>query len=481
MLLRFFKSNIFSNYKFWIFIVFLYYFVCSFIYGLAALVKHSHFETFVDLAVFNQGIWQYSQLKLPFITLHLNRFFLGDHFHPILVLLAPLYWIFPSEKSLLFVQPFILLSAMVPIFLIGVRKTSSYFFSFCIIFAYSFYIPLQYALFYDFHEIIFLPTLFAWAYYFHLQNKKSLVFVFLFLCLLIKEEIGFFVATFGLYLLIFEKGWRRFGGVWISIGITYSLLMIYIVIPKIGGSYLYFNYGNSGNTPIEVVANFFKNPFYFLRLFFGSSVKIETLYRTFWPFAFLPLLSPLGFLLSLEQFFSRFIDLKTITRWTIGYHYSIPMTIVVALSSILSADFLTRYLKNKKAFLIILGIIILYLTRIEQINASAILLIKNPAFWQRAEWMDDIDKAISLVPKDASIASQNNIIAHISTRKSVFLLKDINKAEYILADFHPGQPDYNFFGADEKKESFKRLNEKIESGKYEIIYKNKQTFLIKKI
>jgi len=62
---------------------------------------------------------------------------------------------------LLFLQPFIILSAMVPLFLISYRKTKSIFFSLAIIFAYSLYMPIQYTIFYDFHPLIFLPPLFA--------------------------------------------------------------------------------------------------------------------------------------------------------------------------------------------------------------------------------------------------------------------------------------------------------------------------------
>ena len=130
--------------------------------------------------------------------------------------------------------------------------------------------------------------------------------------------------------------------------------------------------------------------------------------------------------------------------------------------------------------LVILGVTILVLTRLEQINTSAILLIKNPVFWQRSYWMDDIDNMISILPKDSSVATQNNIAPHISSRKSVFLLKDMDKAEYILADFHLGQSDYNFFDKDQKEKNESALKYKISSGKYKILYQNLDAYLIKK-
>lgn len=457
-------------FKYWLLLIVLYFLTASSIYALASLIKHSHYETFGDLAVFNQGIWQYSRLQWPVITLHLNRPFLGDHFHPMLITLAPFYWIYPSEKMLLFLQPFIILSAIIPLFLIGLRLTKSIFFTISIIIAYSLYIPLQYTIFYDFHEIVFLPPLFAWVYYFFLQNKRHLVSLFLILLLLVKEEIGFFVATFGLYLLIFHKNWRKFGIFWFGLGIIYSLMLMYFVIPKIGGSYIYFDYGQAGNTPLNVLFNFLKDPIHFAKLFFVT-IKLETLYKTFYPFAFLPLFSSLGFLLSSEQFFSRFLDLRNTTRWTIGYHYSAPMIIITSLASLIFAG---KFIKKPK-LLIILGIIILLLTRLEQINTSAIFLIKRPQFWQRAIWMDNIDQAISLIPSDVSVAAQNNLISHLSNRKKIYTLDNREKAEYILVDLHQGQSDYNFSGSDKRQEIVGGIkNEK------KFVFQKGDVYLIKK-
>src|SRR5688572_22748721 len=106
MPLKILNFRFLHQFKLWFILVIFYYLFSSSVYGIASLVKHSHFETFTDLAVFNQGIWQYSKFENPFITLHLNRYFLGDHFHPIVALLAPFYWIFPKAETLIFIQPF---------------------------------------------------------------------------------------------------------------------------------------------------------------------------------------------------------------------------------------------------------------------------------------------------------------------------------------------------------------------------------------
>ncbi len=459
----------------------IFFLLISGVYAVMSLVKHSHYETFGDLGIFNQGIWQYSRFQFPMSTFHLNRPFLGDHFHPLLVVLAPFYWIYSSEKTLLFLQSFIILSAIIPLYLIGYRLTKSVFFSLCVVLAYAFYLPLQHGIFFDFHEIALVPPLFALAYYFFLQGRKRLVWLFLFLLLLVKEELGFFVAAFGGY-LIFFKSWRRFGLFWLFFGALYSLVVVSYVIPAIGGGYIYLDYGSVGKTPLEVGLNFLKDPLRFFSLFFDLPVKRETLHNTFWPFAYLPLFSPLGLWLSFEQFFTRFVDQINDTRWTTAYHYSLIEAIVVPIGTIWTVGFYTKFLPKYRHLLIIAaGILLIFLTRIEQVNRSMVLLVKRPQFWARSAWMDDVDKAVSLVPKDAPVATQRSLISHVSTRKEVYPLFNLSRgAEYVLADFHPGQSTYNYYAIDTWQELKQEIDQATRSGTYQPLYSRGGVYLLKK-
>ena len=58
-----------------------------------------------DLAIFTQMAQAYSQFSVPIVPIKGPDFNLwGDHFHPILVLLGPIYALFPSPTTLLVVQ-----------------------------------------------------------------------------------------------------------------------------------------------------------------------------------------------------------------------------------------------------------------------------------------------------------------------------------------------------------------------------------------
>lgn len=477
--------NIFNSPKLWLWLIIVFYIIISSIYAIACLVNHSQYRTLGDLAIFTNGIWQYSQFKFPFINFHLNRYWLGDHFHPILVLLAPFFWIFSSEKTLLVLQPFIMLSAIIPLFLITKKLTKSNFLGFSLSIAYGLYLPLQRTLFFDFHEIIIAPPLIAWIYYFYLSKNIRRYFISLLLLLLVKEEMGFLIGTFGFYIFVSDKKWRKIGLATTLIGPLYSLLIIKYIIPFIGGDYMYQNYGKMGNGPMEVLLNVLKNPLLLIEIFTSSQLKIETIKETFAPYGYLPLFNMWGLLLSFEQLFSRFADYGTLNRWRNDLHYAAPMTIIVAISTVISVSLFTKRInKYQKHFYIFIALFILLLTRLEQINKSAILLIKRPQFWERSDWMRYNDEAIILVPQDASIATQANIISRFAARNEFYGLSQKEKATYILVDLRQDQSSVNYlekyFNDNDWQELKNELLEKVGSGNLEIVYNKGETYLFKK-
>ena len=66
-----------------------------------------------DLAIFTQMAQAYSHFDMPIVQIKGTDFNLwGDHFHPILVLLGPIYAVFPSPLTLLVVQNFMIAASV---------------------------------------------------------------------------------------------------------------------------------------------------------------------------------------------------------------------------------------------------------------------------------------------------------------------------------------------------------------------------------
>ena len=95
--------------------------------------------------------------------------------------------------------------------------------------------------------------------------------------------------------------------------------------------------------------------------------------------------------------------------------------------------------------------------------------------------MDRVDKAVSLLPAGVSVATQRNIIAHVSTRLGVYPLNDMeSQGEYVLVDFHPGQSEYNFYALGNWQEIEEKIQAGIASGTLEVVYSEAQVFLLRK-
>src|SRR5213082_3176664 len=91
--------------------------VAAVAYAAISIDRHDHFASNAfDLGVQDQTIWGYSRLQIIPNTVEMIPNLLGDHFHPILMAVAPLYWIWDDARILLLVQAALLAVAAVPIF-----------------------------------------------------------------------------------------------------------------------------------------------------------------------------------------------------------------------------------------------------------------------------------------------------------------------------------------------------------------------------
>ncbi len=84
--------------------------IAALAYGAYALVAHLNYWSGLDLGLFSQAVWHYSNFDAPLSTVKGGVDLRADHFHPILMTLAPLYWI-ADEPALLLVAQGVLVAA----------------------------------------------------------------------------------------------------------------------------------------------------------------------------------------------------------------------------------------------------------------------------------------------------------------------------------------------------------------------------------
>ena len=79
-----------------------------------------------DLAIFSELAKAYAHLQAPVVPIKGEGYnLLGDHFHPILVLLGPVWALWPSPLALLLVQNLLLAVSAWPVTRLAARTTGT--------------------------------------------------------------------------------------------------------------------------------------------------------------------------------------------------------------------------------------------------------------------------------------------------------------------------------------------------------------------
>lgn len=183
-----------------------------------------------DLGIFTQLVQSYARLRPPIVDIKGDGFnLLGDHFHPLLALLAPVYALFPSAFTLLVVQGscFGLSAGILARAATGILRSAWLAAAVGVVFGLSW--GLQHAADAQFHEIatavplltVSLCALLARRWRASLLWAAPLVFV--------KEDLGLTVVAIGL-LIAYRS--RRPAGIWLAVwGAAWFLIAVLVVLP----------------------------------------------------------------------------------------------------------------------------------------------------------------------------------------------------------------------------------------------------------
>jgi uncharacterized membrane protein len=317
------------------------------IYSVYALVLYDTYrESNYDLVIFDQAIRSYSRFHLGISIikgLHdgfgPNFSVLGDHFSPIDMALAPLYWIWHGPQTLLIAQP-VLFALAIPWLWVFTRramggsgrKATAAAYLACIGYGLSW--PLAAAVAFDYHEVAFVPVLTAIALERLQAGRLRSGLIALGFLLLVKEDMGLLVAGIGVFMAVsFSPTVRRqrlIGLILVVVGIGWTLFATDVLIPAFGGrANYYWAYSHLGNNIPQVLSHLLHHPGQFFQLMVTPSVKVRTWKWLFAAFCFLPLLSPLT-LAALPLLVERMLSDPQYSHWW-GTHFQYNAFIVTIL------------------------------------------------------------------------------------------------------------------------------------------------------
>ena len=335
-------------------------FLMAFGYSMFEWFIHYTFGTAsYDLVIFDQAVRSYAHLQPgTSIIKGLHNFgnpnfsVLGDHWSPILAVLAPLYWIFNSPVNLLMAQAVLFALAIPPVWLFtrrafggGKKATIA---AYIVSAAYGLSWPIAAAAAFNFHEVAFAPVLTAVALERIQAGRLRTALIAMAGMLLVKEDMGLMVASIGLYLLIKRSRsvprQRLVGLILIVVGLVDTIVAVYVLIPAFGGrSDYYWAYDAFGHNAGQALRFMISHPISVVREFVTPSVKLHTMIWLLLPFAFLSLLSPIT-ITALPLLLERMLASQDPNWWVWYYQYNAFLIIPIVLGAVDGAVRLQRWI-----------------------------------------------------------------------------------------------------------------------------------------
>jgi uncharacterized membrane protein len=339
------------------------------VYITYGLVQYATFRIGTyDLVIFDQAVSSYAHFHAGVAPVKgvqdgfgPDFSVLGDHWSPVLVLLAPLYWIFDGPQDLIVAQGVLFALAVPPLWVFTRRVTAAWaglgsraaIAAYLVCLAYVLSWPVAEAVAAGFHEVVFVPVLTAVFFERLAAGRIRATLPVAAGLLLVKEDMGLLLAGFGLFLLAARPA--RFAA-WspghplgragphhrrnrlllaaglIGGGAAALLLATYVLRPAFGGRAAYYwAYWSLGPDVAQAARHALRDPLAVAQLAVTPGQKVTTMLWLGGVLLFLPLLSPVT-LAALPLLAERMLASSAANWWGTAYQYNafIEMVLVVA-------------------------------------------------------------------------------------------------------------------------------------------------------
>jgi uncharacterized membrane protein len=377
--------------------------------------SHTSFGTYgFDLGIFDQGVWLLSRFRDPFVTIRGLPLF-GDHASYILVLVAPLYRIWPDPRLLLLLQVVFLAIPAVSLYLIATRRLGSRLAGLAVAAAYLAFPALQWAAVWHFHPETLAAGFLGLAALAADRQRWRPMAVWLLLAMACKEDVGLVVAGFGA--LLWATGHTRVGRRTLAGGLGWSLLAGLVLIPLTNGRpspHLELNYGITGSglaAVLEAAPTLAGN--IWTSVVDGNGDTYLLLIFT--AFLGLPLVDPRWLLPIIPPIL---LNLAAIHGYQqeIRYQYLATSAPFLALAAIAGLRPLARRRAALAVVLVVLVAVAGHLSR-----------EAGPAPWSK-EYAPPIEgpvnevrrQALDLIGPSAAVSAQYNLVPHLAHRQRVY-------------------------------------------------------------
>jgi uncharacterized membrane protein len=338
-----------------------------------------------DLGIYTQYVRQLADLHAPVVAIRGPGFnLLGDHFQPIVALVAPFFRLFPTPVTLLVAQALLTAVSVVPVCR-AARALLGTGVSRLIGVAYGFSWGLQQMIIFDFHEIAFAVPLLACSLSALVRRRPRAAAAWALPLVFVKEDQGLTVAAIGLVMMTMAAGrgvrrwrerragppvataglsvagtwpgdgiragngtpagkstpagngeqagagtWALAGAVLMLWGLGWMALTIAVIIPHFNPAHHYMYWSDGG--VISPGGGHISAGGLLAQLTHAGPVKLRTTFLVLLPVAFLALRSPLA-LVAVPGLALRFLSTNS-SFWGTHFHYSATLMPIVFVAAI---------------------------------------------------------------------------------------------------------------------------------------------------
>ncbi|MDP8266584.1 MAG: DUF2079 domain-containing protein [Candidatus Aceula meridiana] len=376
-----------------------------------------------DLALHSQTMWQLTQGSCFNSLLGCN--FLANHLNFIAFLFVPIYKVFPSPLTLLFLKVLSYTIGAAVLYKISEKHNGPNVAKFLML-LYAIFPITIFSLSFEFHfESLAVGFLFLMFYFFEEENIAAF-FIMAFLTASLKENMPLILITFGIYGFFAKKRKMVWGLALILLGISFFYLGVFVVAPfarkELLVPYVYsaqyqqigvssggnFNFLNFDIFKIAKILFTKSNLSFFLKMFgplFIALFRLDILF--------------LGSPIILQNMLS-----SSFQQQTIYYHYTATVLPFIFIATIFALKKFSKVLKRRTYVILFLCILLL--------SAGRFLLYGVSVWFPRIKYWKNTDQLLKIVISNPPIQS-NFQFNYLDYKKK--LMKRVPKKVPVLATF----------------------------------------------
>ncbi|OGO06161.1 MAG: hypothetical protein A2Y60_06155 [Chloroflexi bacterium RBG_13_54_9] len=408
-------------------------------FAVLSVLEHESFNTHAfDLGNMDQAVWNTAHGRwLRFTNWEGGNTRLAAHVEPILFLIAPLYHLFSSPKTLLILQSVVISFGALPAFWLAKDLLKNDFAAVGFSVAYLLAPALETANLWDFHAVSLSSSFLLFAFYFIHKKRYILFFVFALLAMGTKEQVPLSVMLMGLYILLVQRN-VKWGAFTTGVALVWVIIALGVIIPRFNptqASPYLSRYDTLGASPKEILATFLSNPKSVLSSL-SEPAKVEYVKSLFMPVVYLPLLSPLTLVFALPDLALNLLS-SFPAMYSGGYHYGSVIVPFLIISAIQGTHLLARGAqrlspKLSAGLVYILASLVLLSTLRSYVVSVFLPLADHPPVVTTHDEL--ASRFIEMIPARAGVSANSTLNPHVSQREKLYLFPDIEGADYIFLD-----------------------------------------------